>query len=160
MNLAPISDPLQDPHNPKNPLLSTRTVGILAVGLFVIAAGAVIFEYVQTPAPKTQVAAAASIDAFNSISLIAKSAVVIDITSGQVLYAKNAETQLPLASLTKVATALAVSEVLRMDDIITIENDASSGSSAGAPRERFICLTRRPGRARAARAKLVWTLAR
>ena len=41
-------------------------------------------------------------------SIRAKSAILYDAATGEILYAKNPELQLPLASLTKLATALAV----------------------------------------------------
>ncbi len=61
---------------------------------------------------QTASAASAASSAFDSVSLIAKSAIVVDLNSGRVLYEKSADTQLPLASLTKVPLALAVAEVL------------------------------------------------
>ena len=62
---------------------------------------------------------------FASISLIAKSAIVYDVTTGRVLYALSPDTQLPLASITKVAMALTVSEALRPDDVISIPYDTA-----------------------------------
>ncbi len=76
-------------------------------------------------------AAAGAVDAFKRISLEAKSAIVVDMQSGQTLYEKNAEVQLPLASLTKVALALVVAEALPLDSIITIPYYAS-GAGSGA----------------------------
>lgn len=75
-------------------------------------------------------AAAAAIDAFAGTTLEARSAIVIDMTNGEVLYEKNADAQLPLASLTKVALALVVAEVLPMDSVITIPYYASGAGSA------------------------------
>jgi D-alanyl-D-alanine carboxypeptidase len=54
------------------------------------------------------------------VSLVAQSAYVLDLTTGQILYSKNPDAQLPLASLIKVPLVLAVSEVLRPDTNITI----------------------------------------
>jgi D-alanyl-D-alanine carboxypeptidase (penicillin-binding protein 5/6) len=43
---------------------------------------------------------------FDDINLTAKSAIVVDINSGDVLYSKNPDIPLPLASINKVMTAL------------------------------------------------------
>lgn len=80
--------------------------------------------------PEDQGAAAVSaVDHFAGITLAAKSAIVIDMQSGETLYEKNAEAQLPLASLTKVALALVVAEALPLDSIITIPYYASGAGS-------------------------------
>lgn len=78
----------------------------------------------------SQQAAAAVPDPFTDVHLIAKSAIVIDMVSGKTLYALNPDAQLPLASLTKVAMALAVSEVLRPEEEITIPYDTAPSGSA------------------------------
>lgn len=80
--------------------------------------------------PSQAAAAAAPSSAFDGIELIGKAAIVIDIKTGKTLFALNPETQLPLASLTKIATVLAVSEVLRPDDLITIPYDVGPTGSA------------------------------
>lgn len=67
---------------------------------------------------------------FESLQLGAKSVYVLDASTGEVLYAKNEDIQLPLASITKVALALAVSEVLRPEDTVVIPK--SVGASAGS----------------------------
>ena len=51
----------------------------------------------------------------------AKSAVLIDATSGQVLYEKDAELRLPMASTTKIMTALCALELATPDDVITVD---------------------------------------
>lgn len=77
--------------------------------------------------PATFVAAAAAPNsasmnnpAFSNLSLSAKAAVVLDFIDGRVLYALNPETQLPLASLTKIPLVLVVSEALTAEAVITI----------------------------------------
>jgi len=69
---------------------------------------------------------------FSTIKLEAKSAIVYDISSAKVLYAKNPDEHLPIASITKVMTAFTASTYLPPDTIITISNeDAAVESSAG-----------------------------
>lgn len=60
---------------------------------------------------------------FDTVSVAAKSAIVIDTATGRVLYEKDADLQWPLASLTKVPLVLAVAEVLKPSDIIVIPYD-------------------------------------
>lgn len=60
------------------------------------------------------------INPFNSIEVTAKAAIVYDVLRGSVLYAKESERQLPLASLTKLMTALIAAETLSPDTKIAI----------------------------------------
>jgi|CXWL01.1.fsa_nt_gi D-alanyl-D-alanine carboxypeptidase (penicillin-binding protein 5/6) len=59
-------------------------------------------EVVVTPKP----------NAYEEVRISAKSAIVYDLVTGEVLFAHNAESQLPLASLTKLITVYASAEVL------------------------------------------------
>lgn len=61
---------------------------------------------------------------FDNISLEASAAFVFDIQKQKALYAKNEETQLPLASLTKLVTALIADETLPESDTLTVDKDA------------------------------------
>lgn len=72
------------------------------------------------------VAAAAS-----SLEIGGKSAILMDITSGTVLYEKNSHEKLPIASVTKVMTLLLVMEALdegriSLDDTVTCSPEAAS----------------------------------
>jgi D-alanyl-D-alanine carboxypeptidase/D-alanyl-D-alanine carboxypeptidase (penicillin-binding protein 5/6) len=51
----------------------------------------------------------------------ARSAVLMDADSGQVLYGKNADERLPMASTTKIMTALCAVELAKLDKIIKID---------------------------------------
>lgn len=61
----------------------------------------------------------------------AQSAIVIEKSSGRILYDKNADKKLPMASTTKIMTALVALENGNTDDIITISSTAAGteGSS-------------------------------
>jgi D-alanyl-D-alanine endopeptidase (penicillin-binding protein 7) len=60
----------------------------------------------------------------SDLNLSASAALVIDQETGQVLLRKNGESVLPIASLTKLMTALVISEAkLPMDQVITITDD-------------------------------------
>lgn len=54
------------------------------------------------------------------ISISARAAVVKDIRTGEIVYAKNRSEALPLASITKVMTALTATESLKELDVIEI----------------------------------------
>jgi len=85
--------------------------------------------------PDSQTATAATIsDSFSAISLTAESAFVVDLTTNGILYARNPDAQLPLASLTKVPMALVVSEVLTPESIITVpEHNTPDGAPVRLP---------------------------
>jgi D-alanyl-D-alanine carboxypeptidase (penicillin-binding protein 5/6) len=67
----------------------------------------------------------------NKPSVSALSAILIDAVSGQVLYAKSADTQRPPASTTKIMTSILLLENTHPDDVITAGQRASevTGSS-------------------------------
>lgn len=59
-----------------------------------------------------------------SLSLVATAAYAKDLTTGKILYAKNADSQLPLASLTKLMTVATAADVIGPDDTVTISRQA------------------------------------
>ena len=63
-----------------------------------------------------------SIEVFgeNEPEINARSAIVMDFDSGRVLYEKNAWIKRPMASTTKVMTAIVALENGNMDDIVTV----------------------------------------
>ena len=73
-------------------------------------------------------------------TLVASAAVVMDLTSGQTIFAKNPDSPMYPASTTKVMTAILVIESGRLDDTVTV-NTADvqvSGTRIGlAPGERI-----------------------
>ncbi len=60
---------------------------------------------------------------FGDVMIEAKSAYVYDAVTGEVLFEKNPDLQLPLASLTKVMTALTASNLLPDKDLVRITGD-------------------------------------
>lgn len=63
----------------------------------------------------------AKVDHFANLELEAKAVLVWDTTTKQALFARNADTALPLASLTKVITAITASQVLDQNESIIID---------------------------------------
>ncbi len=61
------------------------------------------------------------INPFDTLNIEAKAYYVLDVTTGEVLASHNAEIQLPLASLTKIMTAITALSLVPESTIITIE---------------------------------------
>jgi len=80
-----------------------------------------------------------TVNPYMNLNLEAKSAVVFDLTTDEVLFEKNSRSKLPLASVTKLMTSLLVSELLPPDAIITITAEAVKveGDSGLIPGEEF-----------------------
>lgn len=57
--------------------------------------------------------------------LYARSAVLMDADSGRILYAKNGDSQLPMASTTKIMTCIVALERGNLEDMITVSNYAA-----------------------------------
>ncbi len=69
---------------------------------------------------------------FLSINIEAKAAIVLDAKTGEVLYEKNSDTELPLASVTKLMTALVANEILNNEGNIKIDqNDIAQAGDSG-----------------------------
>jgi len=64
------------------------------------------------------------VDAYKDVLIEAKAAVVYDLVTGEVLYAKNADAQLPLASLTKLLTIYAGVNALGSGSVIAITDSS------------------------------------
>lgn len=57
---------------------------------------------------------------YNEISLSANAALFIDKKSGEIIYEKNIDKKLPIASLTKLMTAIIAIENIKEDEILTV----------------------------------------
>lgn len=65
-------------------------------------------------------------------AVAAEGAVLMDASTGQVLYGKNQDTQFYPASITKVMTALLVLEHCSLDDVVTFSASATTNLESGA----------------------------
>ncbi len=76
---------------------------------------------------------------FSDVSLRAKSAIVWDVSEQRVLFNKNADDQLPLASITKLMTALVAYELLGGDETVAITQSSlkTEGDSGFVDGEEF-----------------------
>ncbi len=67
---------------------------------------------------------------FQAPQISAKSALIYDTTSKQVLYSKNPQERLPMASLTKIMTAVIALENKRLDDAYVVKQDDLVGEDS------------------------------
>lgn len=76
----------------------------------------------------------------------AHAAIILDVSSGDILYEQNAHQHRQIASLTKLYTALLVREhVKNLDEVVTITQevvDITDGTRVGCPRSGFCTGTR------------------
>ncbi|HUX80722.1 MAG TPA: hypothetical protein VMV38_00110 [Candidatus Paceibacterota bacterium] len=78
------------------------------------------------PAPAAiTIATSTTPDAFAYVPIEARAAIVYDLVTGKTLYEKNADAQLPLASLTKLLTMYAAFATLSPDTPITIPDNVT-----------------------------------
>lgn len=71
--------------------------------------------------------------AFDTVSLEAHGAFVANLSQNKIVFSKNADVQLPLASLTKVMLILAIGDSVNPDDIVTISEGAVLRGEGGGP---------------------------
>ena len=78
-------------------------------------------------------------DKFKNLDLVAKAVYVFKPETHQLLYAKHAHTQLPLASIAKVMNAIVVAEYMHPDNIVTVPKRslAKYGASTLKPNEKW-----------------------
>lgn len=89
-----------------------------------------------TPAAAALPAAAGAADPFSGLNITGQAAIVVDLTDGRTLYSQNADTALPLASLTKLITLYAAQQALSPTTPVTISSsslavDGDYGLSVG-----------------------------
>lgn len=110
--------------------LAKRTRSMREAGFALLLASGflALFLFVPITPKKAASAPVATIpvpDAFARISVDAKAAIVYDLATGTTLYAKNADAQLPLASLTKLLTVYTALSTLSPNTPITISASAA-----------------------------------
>ncbi|MDD3531128.1 MAG: serine hydrolase [Candidatus Pacebacteria bacterium] len=115
---------------------STRETGValvLATGLLSLFLFVPLASPRPTLVPETAALAVSTTpNAFAQIAIDAKAAIVYDLATGETLYTKNADTQLPLASLTKLLTVYAALSELSPTTPVTISADATRVDSPRA----------------------------
>ena len=78
------------------------------------------------------------VNVFETLDIEAKSAIVKDLNTGEILFAKNVDLSLPLASITKVLTVLTVDKLLEKNTIrISVSDLLTEGDSNLLAGENF-----------------------
>lgn len=101
--------------------------------------GAIFFAYQRTHSTEQTVETVhqtTNHEAFDDVRLEARAALVYDVRNNTVLYSKNGDTTLPLASLTKIMTALvAMTDIPAEHEVVisgsALQTDGDSGLVAG-----------------------------
>lgn len=114
------------------------------VGVALLTAAVVLTLILQLPLvlgsrePVAEAVATTTVpNAFASVPVVAEAAIVYDLTTGETLYAKNAEAQLPLASLTKLLAVysaldnLSPTAPITIPDAVVAEAEAPRAFNAG-----------------------------
>ncbi|MDB5365677.1 MAG: D-alanyl-D-alanine carboxypeptidase [Rhodospirillales bacterium] len=108
-----------------------RRLSILAITLLLLVAGALTSEGARAAGP--------------TIDTAAKQAIIVDVTTGRVLFEKNADQRMPTSSMSKIMTAYMVFDAIKqgrmkMDDMLTVSRSAwGEGGKAGGS-EMFLAL--------------------
>lgn len=125
---------------------SARALGLLFIGSFALA---LVIEglvsFVSSPQANTsdskteELQSAAYVDPFKDISLEARAAYIFDLKNKVVLFAKNENEKLPLASVTKLMTTLVARDTFSESALIVTTKDdlAAEGDSGLRPGERW-----------------------
>ena len=71
--------------------------------------------------------------AYAQVNVSAQSAVLINGNTGDILFELDAFTPRPIASLTKIMTAIIALEATSLDDIVTISDEAASQKPSSCP---------------------------
>ncbi len=111
--------------------LAQRTRSLRETGMTLVVVSLLLTAFLFIPlAPKKMppsssitVATSTEPSAFTQVPLEAQAAIVYDLATGETLYEKNADAQLPLASLTKILAVYAALIQLSLDTPITIPAD-------------------------------------
>lgn len=110
-------------------------LALLLQGIFSFAGLSNAQQYVK----KSKDSVATKKDPFEELSLMARAVYVFDLKTKRVLYAKNENEKLPLASVTKLMTALVARESFSESAIVTLTKDdlAAEGDTGLYPGERW-----------------------
>lgn len=116
------------PISKKQSIIAVTLVNCFAV-LFACAYTVPVFFYKEKPvSPAPVIVEVPKPDPFAGVLLEAEAAYVFDISTGKVLFARNEEAQLPLASVTKVMTALVASSLPNTMLVDVTGSDLLSGN--------------------------------
>lgn len=140
--MEPELNPIQDSHETEDalqtllPQQSKRMlIGGALLSVSIVSGIALITQYLPTPElrAETHVASveAATPTIYDDLELLGSGIYIYDASRDSVLFERNPDAQLPLASITKVTLALVIAEVLPMEETVTISRAAVEKGGGG-----------------------------
>ncbi len=115
---------LNNPNEPKKALTAQLLLAVAVLCIGVGIGGESALRNDVSPTNETVETVTRRATSYDTVTISAQSAIVMDARTGELLYAKNANQQLPLASLTKLMTALAAMAKIGGNATITIPQEA------------------------------------
>lgn len=100
------------------------TIATAALSLTIASAGFYSFVHISAEAHQPPLALALCTEEQSQPTVSGIAAYALDLSTGRTLFEKNADTPLPLASITKLVTAAIFSQSVSLDDHITIPPQA------------------------------------
>lgn len=126
-----VSETLVAPHDgTRRAVAAAFAFSFLALIVMVAAARAALPE---ASATAQTAASATAVAPIRGVEIQARAAIVVDITTGEILFSKEPDTPLPLASLTKAMLVFAVAPHLEPSSHITITREDVSRGEGGGP---------------------------
>lgn len=139
--MEPELNPIQDQHEAEAPQSTPSQqskrmlIGGALLSISILSGIALITEYLPAPELRadTHVAAVevAVPTVYDDIELLGSGIYVYEVSADTVLFKRNPDAQLPLASITKVVLALVAAEVLPMERTVTISRTAVERGGGG-----------------------------
>lgn len=130
-------DPLKKPEDRVK--MEHIVLSVFAITALLLVGFSLAASKIRPPEKKPVVEAPLIANPFHDIRLEAKAAYVYDLNTKTTYFEKNGESQLPLASLTKLLTAVTALELIPDYTLVTIDKEAlkTDGDSGLKPDERF-----------------------
>lgn len=113
---------------------------VVVIGVHILALSLFLFNTeAENIAHETAVQEVVPYNPLDHTDIAAAAGYVLDVRTGKVLYRKNAHAELPLASLTKLMTALLAHESLDKDEFVTVTPESlnQEGDHGLFPGEQF-----------------------
>lgn len=123
-------------HVPHTATITMAALGLIAFGVMLVPVFGTTHLALTSATTDAATSTTPAYDAYAHVRIQGRAAVVYDLATGNVLYEKNADAQLPLASLTKLLTTYAAVSALSPASPVTITKtalaqDGDSGFTEG-----------------------------
>lgn len=115
-----------DKRNKERQAARVIIAGSAVLGLLVLVSPLLPKQVEQVAVTEPEAVVSAPVDAYGTVRIEGRAAIVYDLTTKEVLFQKNAKAQLPLASLTKLLTAYVGATTLEPGATVTITETAAA----------------------------------